>query len=149
MLKLMAAAAAAGAALTVFSTGVASAQGSPTVSGKTYSEASQALEAAGYTATVSTRVGDQLELDDCMVTSQRETSSPFRVGGDGTVLLSLNCNDVLSVVSPEGRAAKELEATIANQRTPEGQQWCEEAKEQYPDWGWDTSPKLEGCRSES
>jgi beta-lactam-binding protein with PASTA domain len=145
--KLMVLAAAAGAAITVFSTGVASAQGSPSVSGKKYSEASQTLENAGYTVKVSNRVGGQLAQDDCLVTDQRDSSTPFAVGGDKTVLLSLNCTAVLSAASPEGRAAKKQQATVEWEKTPGGQQWCEESRVKHPDWGWDSSPGLAGCQS--
>jgi hypothetical protein len=144
--KLMVLAAAAGAAITGLSTGVSSAQGSPSVVGKKYSEASQALDSAGYTVTVSTRVGDQLSQDDCLVTNQRDSSTPFTVGGDKTVLLSLNCNAVLSAASSEGRAAKELQSKVEWQQTPGGQQWCAEAQERHPEWDWEGSPNLAGCR---
>ena len=151
-------AAAAGAAMTLFS--VADAQGSPSVSGKKYSEASATLSKAGYAVKVSTMVGDQLPQSDCVVTSQQDSLPPsygpsqFDAEKGKTVLLSLNCNAVLasageagnSAASPGGRAAKEVQANVEWQRTPEGQAWCAQAKQQHPDWDW-SLPKLAGCKS--
>jgi PASTA domain len=88
--------AATGASLALVSTGVAGA--APDVSGKTFSEAQTALKQAGYTAVMSTAVGDTVVQGDCTVVRQETTvASPF-VGGDVTapkssprVLLSLYC----------------------------------------------------------
>ena len=100
---LMALVGTAGVTVTIFSPAIASAQGSPSVVGKKYLEASQTLANAGYTVEVSNRMGDRITEDDCLVASQRDSTKPFTVGGDKTVLLSLNCNAVLSAASPEGR----------------------------------------------
>jgi hypothetical protein len=146
MKKLMVLAAAAGVAMTGFTTGVSSASGAPSVVGKKYSEASQALSDAGYTVTVASRVGDQLAPDDCIVAGQKDSNKPFTVGGDKTVLLSVDCNDVLSAATPEGKAAKELKEKQEWQQTPDGQQWCADAKEKNPQWNWAGDPRLAGCR---
>jgi hypothetical protein len=90
--------AASAATLTLMSTGVAGA--APDESGKTYSEAQAALKAAGYTAVVSSAVGDAVAQGDCTVTRQQTTmGSPFAgggwrgAGGGGKkVLLSLDCS---------------------------------------------------------
>jgi hypothetical protein len=148
MKKLMVLAAAAGVAITGFTTGVSSAQGAPSVVGKKYSEASQTLSSAGYTATVSTRMGDHLAQDDCIVSSQRESNKSFTVGGDKIVLLSLDCDETHSAASPEGRAAKKQQSTVEWQQTADGQQWCADAEKKHPDWGWGKDPGLAGCQSE-
>ena len=160
-------AAAAGAAVTLFSTGVADAQGSPSVSGKKFSEASATLQKSGYTAKVSTMVGDQVPESECVVTSQKDLlfsepsfgPSQFNTTKnktDKTVLLSLNCNAAVasatdagsSAASPEGRAATaaELKKKVEWERTPKGQAWCEQSKIQHPEWDWE-SPSVAGCNS--
>jgi hypothetical protein len=160
--SLMILAAAAGAAMTLIS-GVADAQGSPSVSGKKFSEASTTLQQAGYTVKVSTMVGDQVPQSDCIVTSQQDSApaafgpSQFNLVKDKTVLLSLNCNAGMasptgagySAASPEGRAvaAKELQSKVEWERTAGGQAWCEQNKAQHADWDWETDPHLAGCKS--
>jgi hypothetical protein len=145
--KFIVLAAVAGVAITAFSSGVAGAQESPDVLGKKYGEAAAGLHGAGYTAKVWSRTGDQIALDDCVITSQRDSSSVFKVGGDKTILLALSCTTVVSIspATPEGRAAGELQTTVAFHKTPEGRQWCDEKRAAYPDWNWDSDPKLVGC----
>jgi hypothetical protein len=161
--RLMVLSAAVGAAMTVLGAGVAGAQGSPDVSGKTFSDASTTLQNAGYTAKVATTVGSQLTQGDCVVTSQVDTPASTSYGpsqfktakaaGAKTVLLSLNCNATLasatdpgnSAASPGGQKEKKLEEGVAWERTPEGQQWCKDTKTQHPDWGWSTDKGLQGC----
>jgi hypothetical protein len=152
-------AAAAGAAMILFSTGVACAQGSPSVSGKKFSEASATLQGAGYTVKVSAVVGDRLPQTDCVVTGQSDSAPPafgpsqFNAGKDKTVLLSLNCNAAVasatdagnSAASPEGQATKKDQKDVEWQRTPDGQKWCEDTKAQHPEWDWKSS-KLAGCQ---
>jgi hypothetical protein len=158
LIKLIILAVAAGAAMTVFGSGVAG--GSPSVSGKTFSEASATLQQAGYTVKVSTVVGDRLSQSDCVVTGQSDSAtsafgpSQFNAVKDKTVLLSLNCNAGLasatdagnSAASPEGMKATKDQKTILWQRTPDGQQWCKENMKAHPDWGWD-KPWAAGCNS--
>jgi hypothetical protein len=146
MKKLMIVAAAAGVAMTGFTTGVGSAQGTPNVVGKKYSEASQTLSDAGFTQSIETRVGDALADANCIVSGQRDSNKPFAVGGDKAVLLSLDCNDVVSATSPQGRAAKKQQETVEWQQTPDGQQWCADAEIKHPDWNWASDAGLAGCR---
>jgi hypothetical protein len=129
-------AAAAGAATTVFGVGVASADSD--LSGKTYSEALQTLQARGATAKVSARVGDQLSEADCLVTGYTKSATPDGgFNGKGQiVLVALDCNGSVatagnpgySAASPEGRAA--INAAITDQKmrdfvqTDEGQKYC-------------------------
>jgi hypothetical protein len=89
--------AAGAASLTLMSTGVAGA--APDVSGQTFSEAQAALKEAGYTAVVSTAVGDTVAQGDCTVVRESTTRASAFVGGDVTapastpkVLLSLDCS---------------------------------------------------------
>jgi hypothetical protein len=151
---------AAGAAMTVFDAGVAGAQGSPSVSGKTFSEASAVLSKAGYAVKVSTLLGDRLPQSDCVVTGQSDSDTPafgpsqFNAVKDKIVLLSLNCNAALasaaqagnSAASPEGMKAAKVQKNIEWQRTPDGQQWCKENMKAHPDWGWD-QPWAAGCNN--
>ena len=58
------------AALTLSSTGVAGAQ--PSVTGKTFSEAQATLGSMGYTAVVSTVIGDKATQANCMVVRQQD-----------------------------------------------------------------------------
>lgn len=94
-------------------TGVASADD---YAGKTYSDAQSALADAGMKGVISTRSGDSLSNDDCVVTSSEK--APWLKGDNftpvtDTVLLNLNCsagvasakNPGNSAASPEGRAA--------------------------------------------
>ena len=154
MNRLVVLAAAAGAAMSLLSAGAAGAQGAPDVTGKKYSEATATLKNAGFTAKLAATVGDQLSQDDCLVSSQEvvPSTSPFgpsqfKVGEDNNiVMLSLNCNATLasagkagnSAGSPEGRKAKKTQGDMNvwmwRQTTPEGQQWCKEAKVQHPEW---------------
>lgn len=85
-------------------------------SGETYGDAAGQLGDAGKKAVVSTRSGDTLPQDKCIVTHSQ--SAPW-VKGNGftpvtdTVLLDLNCNATVatardpgnSAASPEGRKA--------------------------------------------
>jgi hypothetical protein len=117
MKKLSAYAAGALGATTVsiafFGTGVAAADD---YAGQTYSDASAAISDAGKKAVVTTRSGDSLPDDKCVVTSSQ--SAPWLKGDDftpvtDTVLVNLNCNAAVasatksgnSAASPEGRAA--------------------------------------------
>ena len=85
-------------------------------SGQTYGDAADHLSAAGKTAVVSTRSGDTLPQDKCVVTHSQ--SAPWLKGKGftpvtNTVLLDLNCNAKVatakdpgnSAASPAGRAA--------------------------------------------
>ncbi len=162
--KLMVTAIAA-AAFAMFGAGVAGA--SPSVWGKTFSEASEILNKAGYTARVVTTVGDQLPWSDCIVISQADAASAgfgpsqYMNFTTKTVLLALNCNARVasttdpgnSAASPEGRKAKfeEWERNTPEGRewwqrnTAEGRKWCADALRQHPEW----APGLPGCQPNS
>ena len=90
--------AAIGASLPLINTGVAGAA-PPDVSGDTFSEAQAALKESGYTAVMSTTLGDKLAQGDCKVVRQETTTASAFVGGDVSapssnpkVRLSLHCN---------------------------------------------------------
>ncbi|HET6731779.1 hypothetical protein [Mycobacterium sp.] len=100
-------------AMAFFGTGVAAADD---YTGQTFADASSAISDAGKKAVVSTRAGDELPDDKCIVTSSQ--SAPWLKGDDfapvtDTVLVNLNCNATVasatksgnSAASPEGRAA--------------------------------------------
>ncbi|OBK77053.1 hypothetical protein [Mycobacterium sp. 1164985.4] len=87
-------------------------------SGETYGDAAGQISDAGKTAVVSTRSGDTLPQDECIVTHSQ--TAPWVKGDSFTpvtnaMLLDLNCNAKVatakspgnSAASPEGRAAVE------------------------------------------
>lgn len=95
--------------------GAGSAAAAPDVVGDTYSDAAEAVEDDGGSVVVSSRIGDKLEQDDCIVTTVSDASF-LRIDttDDGEVMLALNCagsyatatNPGASVASPLGREAK-------------------------------------------
>ena len=105
--------AAVAASAALFGAGTAAA--APDVVGDTYSDAQQAIEDGGGTATIASRVGDKLEEGDCIVTNAWDASF-LRIdsAADGQVNVALNCdgayatatNPGTSVQDPLGRAAK-------------------------------------------
>jgi beta-lactam-binding protein with PASTA domain len=102
-----------------FGAGIASADD---YAGQTYSDAKAAISTAGKKAVVSSRAGDTLPDDKCIVTHSQ--AAPW-IKGDQfkpdtkTVLVNLNCNATVasakdpgnSAGSPEGRAAIKAAAT--------------------------------------
>lgn len=92
--------------------------------GQTYADASAAASDAGESVTVASRIGDQLDTDDCLVV--RSQLTPFTSANDGSsvdgIQFYLNCNGGVasatdpgnSLASPVGRetqaAADEEEA---------------------------------------
>jgi F0F1-type ATP synthase membrane subunit c/vacuolar-type H+-ATPase subunit K len=121
------------ASTAVLGAGVASADSPDDVVGKTYSDATSALNSAGITARVATVVGDKLSQSDCVVTSANK--APFVGGTDAkhvsnTMLLNLNCYAAAassgsagySAASPEGKAAAAAaeEAAAQQQAQSEG-----------------------------
>ncbi len=85
-------------------------------SGETYADAASQISKAGKTAVVSTRSGDTLPQNKCIVTHSQ--TAPWLKGASfkpvtNTMLLDLNCNAKVatakdpgnSAASPEGRAA--------------------------------------------
>jgi hypothetical protein len=114
-LGVLASAAMTGAAVSAALWGAGIASAAPDVVGKTYSDASKAIDDDGGKAVIATRVGDTLEQSDCIVTTVSDASFlRIDTADDSEVLLSLNCAGGYatattagpSVASPEGRAAK-------------------------------------------
>jgi hypothetical protein len=109
------AAAAALVALSISGSGVAAA--GTDVTGQKYSDAQSALSSAGFKPVLSTIMGDQKSLPDCVVTrtQQRTVQPPANSSGSATkqMLVSLNCEASVasatqagnSAASPEGKAA--------------------------------------------
>jgi Domain of unknown function (DUF4333) len=91
------------------SSGVADA--SPDVVGHPYSDASSALNSAGFTPVVANAFGATVPWPECMVTRQQDRTATD--GGARQTLLTLNCNAPLAAPgvagnsqgSPQGRAA--------------------------------------------
>ena len=110
------AAAAALVALGISGSGVAAAA-TTDVTGQKYSDAQSALSSAGFKPVLSTIMGDQKSLPDCVVTrtQQRTVQPPANSSGSATkqMLVSLNCEASIasatqagnSAASPEGKAA--------------------------------------------
>lgn len=101
------------ASMAFVGTGVAAADD---YAGQTYGDASAAISDAGEKVVITSRAGDTLSEDECIVTSSQ--SAPWIKGDDfapvtDTVLVNLNCNATVasakqsgnSAASPEGRAA--------------------------------------------
>jgi hypothetical protein len=97
----------------LFGAGIAGA--APDVVGETYNDASTAIERAGGTAVIATRVGSGADEGECIVTNAWD--APFIRDGssaNGEVMVALNCNSDLasagtpgnSAASPAGREAK-------------------------------------------
>lgn len=83
------------ASIALAGTVAAPANAAPDSSGKTYAEAKERLERAGYTVVVAATVGDKLPWADCQVYRQQMKPSPLagkKNEIDRTrVLLSLRC----------------------------------------------------------
>jgi hypothetical protein len=125
----------AAATPTLFGAGIAAA--APDVVGDTYSDAASAIQGAGGTAVIATRVGSGADEGECIVTNAWD--APFIRDGanaNGEVLVALNCNGAVasagtagnSAASPAGREAKAAadeaaaaeEAELAEVSTPGG-----------------------------
>jgi hypothetical protein len=91
---------------------------------KTYDEARSIVSDWGATPVAATITGDQLALDDCIVTSFSESSSVSALGENTgrKVLMNLNCNAKVaqpgepgnSAMTPQGKSAKS-DIRVANQ----------------------------------
>lgn len=117
------------AAASVVHLGTGTASAAPSVVGKKYSEAQEEIEDAGGKAVVASRVGDKLDLDDCIVTNIWD-SSFLRIDSadENEMSVALNCageyatatNPGASVADPLGRAAKsKAEEEAENQEQQE------------------------------
>jgi len=100
-------------------TGVAAADD---YAGQTYADASEAISNAGKKAVISSRAGDGLSDDDCVVTSSE--AAPWLKGDDfapvtDTVLVNLNCNATVASATKAGNSAA----------SPAGREALKEAKE--------------------
>lgn len=92
----------AGVAVAMVGAGTATA--APDVSGQTYAKAKEALDSAGLTPIIATRVGDRVSEDDCIV--DRIQDANF-VGGTGTpatstVKVYLNCYGTVAANNKPG-----------------------------------------------
>jgi hypothetical protein len=106
---------AAAATATAALWGAGTAGAAPDVVGDTYSDASTAIEQAGGTSVVATRVGSGADEGECIVTNAWDASF-IREGesANGEVMVALNCNSQVasagesgnSAASPAGREAK-------------------------------------------
>lgn len=117
----------AAASAVLLGSGTASA--APSVVGMKYSDAQEEIENAGGKAVVASRVGDKLDLGDCIVTNIWD-SSFLRISqaDESEMSVALNCageyatatNPGASVADPLGRAAKsKAEEEAANQEQQE------------------------------
>lgn len=98
---------------------------------KKYSDAQGIVKDWGSTPVLSTVTGDQLALDDCIVTSYTKSAAVSALGENSgsKVLLNVNCNAKVaqagipgnSAMTPQGKAAKQ-DIKVANQinKNPKG-----------------------------
>nr|WP_234712932.1 hypothetical protein [Mycolicibacterium komanii]CRL76214.1 hypothetical protein CPGR_04402 [Mycolicibacterium komanii] len=95
--------------------GSGTAAAAPSVVGMKYSDAQEEIENAGGKAVVASRVGDKLDLGDCIVTNIWDSSFLRIDQADSSEMsVALNCageyatatNPGASVANPLGRAAK-------------------------------------------
>ncbi len=117
----------AAASAVLLGSGTASA--APSVVGMKYSDAQEKIENAGGKAVVASRVGDKLDLGDCIVTNIWDSSFLRIDQADSSEMsVALNCageyatakNPGASVADPLGRAAKsKAEQEAANQEQQE------------------------------
>jgi hypothetical protein len=117
--------------IVMFGSGVAAAD----YAGQKYGDVTKAFDDNKLTAVIATIVGDQLPLDECIVTRWRLDNNDKSRG-----LLYLNCNDAVatagsagnSAASPQGKAAKldQKRAARINKdphscdATPDIVEWC-------------------------
>ena len=121
---------AAALSVTMFGSGVALADA---VTGHTYSDAAAAISGVNGTPVIATVSGDQLAIDDCIVTSWH-TSKFLNSSGKNDRskewLLNLNCNNRVaspgkpgnSMVTPEGAQAKKDQEDAA--KINKDPTWC-------------------------
>lgn len=109
--------------------GAAAAAAAPSVVGMKYSDAQEQIQNAGGRAVVASRVGDKLDLGDCIVTNIWDSSFLRISSADNNEMsVALNCageyatatNPGASVANPLGRAAKsKAEEQAASQEQQE------------------------------
>jgi hypothetical protein len=122
VVRILGAVVAALLSVTMFSSGVASADG---LTGKTYDEAAAYVAGHKGKPVVGTVSGDQLQTGNCIVTSWHKSlylDSSGENSRTNEYVLSLNCNNRLaspgnpgnSAMSPDGIAAKKDERFVEN-----------------------------------
>jgi hypothetical protein len=120
--------------------GTATASAAPDVVGKKYSDAQEAIQKSGGSAVVASRVGDQLDEADCIVTNAWDASFLRISNADNSqVNVALNCNGAYatanepgtSVQDPLGREAKS-EAEKEAQKQAASQEEAELAAPETP-----------------
>lgn len=100
------------AAVVVAVGGAGTAAAEPDVVGKTYADAVGVIGADGGTPVITTRVGDQLPTEDCIVSNATNTSFLRDSGGragfvkdTSQVRVTLNCNDTHTPATRSGNQA--------------------------------------------
>jgi hypothetical protein len=108
-------------ALIAVAPGVASASSAPDVVNKKYADASADLSKAGYTAVVSTRIGDDVPQNDCIVVHQQTETTPthgtkkYLVDESKNVFVSLSCYAGKAAQGEPGYSANDPKATQSQQ----------------------------------
>jgi hypothetical protein len=141
VVRILSAAGAAILLVTMLGTGVASADA---LTGLTYDEAAAKISGWNGEPVIGTVNGDQVETDDCIVTSWQK-SMFLDSSGDNSrsneFVVHLNCNNRLaspghpgnSLMTPEGAAAKKDQRAAANinkdpaycEQSDEIAEWCQ------------------------
>ncbi|WP_163748644.1 hypothetical protein [Mycolicibacterium helvum] len=132
-------------AATSFGSGLAAA--GPDFSGMTYGQAVEKISSWGSKAVIASVVGDQLAMNDCVVTSGSKATNLDSSGRSrgSEFLLHLNCNQALaapgkpgnSVATPEGRKVhKDMVAIAYINEHPDNcdsaVSWCQSLCDKYP-----------------
>lgn len=128
--------------------GIAVAKG-PNLSGQTYAKASEQIAGWGQKAIISSVVGDQLPMSDCIVTGSNRGTFLDSSGRkqDASILLDLNCDGSLaaagkpgfSAASPQGRKQKkELKSLAWYNKDPSrceatSVEYCKQLCDKYAD----------------
>ncbi|MGY4709490.1 hypothetical protein ACXDF8_08055 [Mycolicibacterium sp. CBM1] len=130
-----------------FGTAIANAKG-PNLSGQTYASAAARIQSWGSKAVISSVMGGQLAIDDCIVTGSNKATFLNASGRkqDSAILLDLNCAAPLagpgkpgnSAASPQGRKVKkELKSLAWYNKDPQhcdsSMTWCQTLCDKYPD----------------
>jgi hypothetical protein len=116
------ASAAVALAMLALANGLSFAKGDP-LAGKTYKEASAAVSGWGATPVINTVLGDQLAMDECIVTTSQKSHRQIDGGRKVVFLINLYCNNGVAQAGTPGNSVTSAQGKVAakNIKTAE---WC-------------------------
>jgi hypothetical protein len=126
--------------------GVASAED---LTGKTFSDAKATIAGLNGKAVIATVNGDQLQMDDCVVTSWQKSMFLDSSGNNNRsneYRLHLNCNAVLAAPGHPGNSVATPDGIRAKKQATEDQQSAEKIN-QNPEWCHESDENLKACAS--